>query len=96
MKFLRILVITISLNVPFAYAMQESNISSKFITVAAKTALFVGGTIVLSDGLSRVVDKPIWAPVIKVSDNQSVNDAWNVAIGCTEILAGWIVAVELN
>lgn len=89
MKFLRILVIAVILNIPCAYAMQEASARSQFISATTKAIITTAGILTTVEGYCNAqFGKSLLLPLPTMSDNRSVDHAAKAVIGLVEVSVG--------
>jgi hypothetical protein len=90
MKFLRLLAITIFLNIPCAHAMEQSSMIPRL----AKSILYAAGMTMLVDGGFRAsVGDSLLLSTPKITNDKHVNDMLSRVAGAVEAGAGVALAV---
>ena len=91
MKFLRILIITACLNVPFAYGMEQEKdgkVRNSILFTVAENIIRTGGVLAISEGIAFAGGfQPIFIP--KMSEEQSLGAA--TAVFLTTVSAGVVI-----
>jgi hypothetical protein len=82
MKFLRILIMAVCLNVPFAYGMDQSNMLQT-IKSATKFAVV---SVLFIDGARAALTGESLLPIPKIENHAYLNGALHKLVGCGEMV----------
>ncbi len=84
MKILRILVITMFLNIQFTHAMQEPSIT----TIVREIALTIVGAGAIAEGVLNITGSEGLVPVPKIKGCQHAKDLFRTGVGIAEVGVG--------